>query len=96
MGEDQQPQIPQEGAGEREPQNRWGDPISEERQNELRGYLDRWENEQDHGERTVPSGRLPFANRCSGIIIQPLGVKVESRVWKAVLVASSCVTCCSR
>ncbi len=46
MSEDQQPQ-PQE-------QNRWGDPISAERQNELRGYLDRWKNEQNHGERRGP------------------------------------------
>jgi uncharacterized protein YjbI with pentapeptide repeats len=30
---------------------RWGDPISEERQAELQGYLDRWEAETDHGER---------------------------------------------
>src|SRR5260370_33772536 len=49
MGEDQQPQQ----------QNRWGDPISEERQNELRGYLERWENEQDHGERMGPFGNGP-------------------------------------
>jgi hypothetical protein len=28
---------------------RWGDPISEERQAELRGYLDRWVAETDHG-----------------------------------------------
>jgi uncharacterized protein YjbI with pentapeptide repeats len=34
--------------------DKWGDPISEERQNELRGYLDRWENEQDRGERKGP------------------------------------------
>jgi uncharacterized protein YjbI with pentapeptide repeats len=33
---------------------RWGDPISEERQAELQGYLDRWEQETDHGERRGP------------------------------------------
>jgi uncharacterized protein YjbI with pentapeptide repeats len=33
---------------------RWGDPISEQRQAELQGYLDRWEAETDHGERKGP------------------------------------------
>jgi uncharacterized protein YjbI with pentapeptide repeats len=33
---------------------RWGDPISEERQGELQGYLDRWAAETDHGERKGP------------------------------------------
>jgi hypothetical protein len=33
---------------------RWGDPISEERQAELQGYLDRWEAETDHGKRKGP------------------------------------------
>jgi uncharacterized protein YjbI with pentapeptide repeats len=33
---------------------RWGDPISEERQTELQGYLDRWAAETDHGERKGP------------------------------------------
>jgi hypothetical protein len=33
---------------------RWGDPISEERQGELQGYLDRWATETDHGERRGP------------------------------------------
>jgi pentapeptide repeat protein len=33
---------------------RWGDPISEERQAELQGYLDRWAAETDHGEREGP------------------------------------------
>ncbi len=27
---------------EQQPQNKWSDPISEERQRELQGYLDRW------------------------------------------------------
>jgi uncharacterized protein YjbI with pentapeptide repeats len=36
---------------------RWGDPISEERQAELQGYLDRWEAEKDHGERRGPFSR---------------------------------------
>src|SRR5262245_32609216 len=33
---------------------RWGDLISEERQRELQGYLDRWTQEGDHGERKGP------------------------------------------
>jgi hypothetical protein len=33
---------------------RWGDPISEERQAELQGYLDRWAAEADHGARKGP------------------------------------------
>jgi Pentapeptide repeats (8 copies) len=33
---------------------RWGDPISEQRQAELQGYLDRWAAETDHGERRGP------------------------------------------
>jgi uncharacterized protein YjbI with pentapeptide repeats len=33
---------------------RWGDPISEKRQAELQGYLDRWSAETDHGERKGP------------------------------------------
>jgi hypothetical protein len=33
---------------------RWGDPISEERQAELQGYLDRWAAETDHGQRKGP------------------------------------------
>jgi uncharacterized protein YjbI with pentapeptide repeats len=33
---------------------RWGDPISEERQRVLLGYLDRWDAETDHGERKGP------------------------------------------
>jgi len=36
---------------------RWGDPISEERQQELQGYLDHWEAETDHGERKGPFHR---------------------------------------
>jgi uncharacterized protein YjbI with pentapeptide repeats len=32
----------------------WGDPISEQRQAELQGSLDRWEAETDHGERKGP------------------------------------------
>lgn len=34
--------------------DKWGEPISAERQTELKGYLDRWEAEADHGERTGP------------------------------------------
>src|SRR5262245_30555741 len=33
---------------------RWGDPISEERQAELQGYLDRWAAETYHGGRMGP------------------------------------------
>lgn len=33
---------------------RWGDLISEERQAKLQGYLDRWAEETDHGERKGP------------------------------------------
>ena len=40
---------PAETTGER-----WGDPISAERQAELQGYLDRWEAETDHGTRKGP------------------------------------------
>src|SRR5258707_7969519 len=36
------------------PVDAWGQPISEERQAELRGYLERWEAETDHGERIGP------------------------------------------
>jgi hypothetical protein len=38
---------------------RWGDPISEERQAELQGYLDRWQAETDHGERKGPFHKQP-------------------------------------
>jgi hypothetical protein len=38
---------------------RWGDPISEERQTELQGYLDRWQAETDHGERKGPFDQGP-------------------------------------
>jgi len=48
---------------DQQPLNRWGDPISEERQNVLRGYLDRWENEQDHGERKGPFDSGPDRTR---------------------------------
>jgi hypothetical protein len=34
--------------------DRWGDPISAERQAELQGYLDDWVAETDHGERKGP------------------------------------------
>src|SRR5690348_4550541 len=40
---------------------RWGDPISEERQSELQGYLDRWAAETDHGERKGPFDRRPHS-----------------------------------
>jgi hypothetical protein len=41
------------------PGNRWDDPISEERQAELQGYLDRWQAETDHGERRGPFDKSP-------------------------------------
>jgi uncharacterized protein YjbI with pentapeptide repeats len=37
---------------------RWGDPISQERQAELRGYLDQWQAETDHGERKGPFDKM--------------------------------------
>ncbi len=37
---------------------RWGDPISEERQVELQGYLDRWAAEADHRARIGPFDKL--------------------------------------
>ncbi len=37
--------------------NGWGDPISEQRQAELQGFLDRWQAESDHGERKGPFDR---------------------------------------
>jgi hypothetical protein len=36
---------------------RWGDPITEERWAELQGYIDAWQAETDHGERTGPFDR---------------------------------------
>lgn len=38
---------------------RWGDPISEERQAELQGYIDRWKAEANHRERKGPFDKLP-------------------------------------
>ena len=38
---------------------RWGDPISEDRQKELQGYLDRWAAKTDHGERKGPFDKGP-------------------------------------
>jgi hypothetical protein len=40
-----------------EPKNAWGDAISEERQAELQGSLDRWKKEMDHGNRKGPFDR---------------------------------------
>jgi Pentapeptide repeats (8 copies) len=40
--------------GEQTPADAWGQPINAERQAELRGYLDRWETETDHGRRRGP------------------------------------------
>ena len=39
--------------------DKWGDPISSERQAELQGYLDRWEAETDHGEHKGPFDNGP-------------------------------------
>jgi uncharacterized protein YjbI with pentapeptide repeats len=52
--EERQMSEQQTGTGEK-----WGDPISEERQAELQGYLDRWEVEIDHGERKGPFDTEP-------------------------------------
>lgn len=38
---------------------KWGDPINPERQAELQGYLDRWQEETDHGERRGPFEKGP-------------------------------------
>jgi hypothetical protein len=46
-----QTQEPSAGLHPEAVRTRWGDPISAERQRELQGYLDRWAQEQDHGER---------------------------------------------
>lgn len=42
--------------------DRWGDPISEERQAELQGYLDRWQTGNDHGARTGPFDRAGLSD----------------------------------
>ncbi len=56
----QQGQIAQaEAQAAKKTEDRWGDPISEERQAELQGYLDRWQAESDHGERTGPFDAAP-------------------------------------
>lgn len=47
--------------------NKWGDLISEERQAELQGYLDRWASETDHGGRKGPFDKTPT---------QPAGVNL--------------------
>ncbi len=39
---------------------RWGDPIGEERQAALQGYLDGWVAETDHGERKGPFSGVPL------------------------------------
>ena len=38
-------------AQQEKPANAWGQPISEERQAQLQGYLDTWVAETDHDER---------------------------------------------
>jgi hypothetical protein len=42
------------------PSDAYGQPISEERQAELQGYLDRWQAEADHGERQGPFDHGPY------------------------------------
>jgi hypothetical protein len=37
---------------------KWRDPISPERQEELQGYLDRWQAVTDHGERKRPFAKV--------------------------------------
>jgi hypothetical protein len=48
--------------------DRWGGPISADRQAELQGYLDRWAAETNHGERTGPFDWLgePGEQRLTG------------------------------
>jgi hypothetical protein len=53
-GQQQPVQVAQAEAPAETTGNRWGEPISAERQAELQGYLDRWEAETDHGEREGP------------------------------------------
>jgi hypothetical protein len=43
------------------PSDAWGQPIRPERQAKLQGYLDRWQEETDHGERKGPFDREPGA-----------------------------------
>jgi hypothetical protein len=51
----QQVQVAQAEAQAGTTGDRWGDPISIERQVQLQGYLDRWwAAETDHGERKGP------------------------------------------
>jgi hypothetical protein len=37
---------------------KWGDPISEERQAELQGYLDCWAAVEDHGEQETAADQV--------------------------------------
>jgi uncharacterized protein YjbI with pentapeptide repeats len=46
-------------AGPEKPADAWGQPISEKRQVELQGYLDRWAAETDHGKRKGPFDKQP-------------------------------------
>jgi uncharacterized protein YjbI with pentapeptide repeats len=45
------------------PSDAWGHPISEERQAELQGYLDRWATESDHGDYKGPFDTGPGESR---------------------------------
>lgn len=66
---------------------KWGDPISPERQAELQGYLDRWEEETDHGERKGPFYKLPgkdlgvsLTGADVGCLAEQLGPDEDGRV----------------
>jgi hypothetical protein len=52
--EQRQPEQQVQVAAAEQPSDKWGDPISEERQAELQGHLDQWKREQYHGERRGP------------------------------------------
>jgi len=74
----------------------WGDSISMERQQELQGYLDRWEAESDHGERKGPFDTQRMEERpltSQGVIkdrnTERLNLTGADVCWLAGLVAPS-------
>jgi uncharacterized protein YjbI with pentapeptide repeats len=62
---------------------RWGDPISEERQAELQGYLDRWAAETDHGERRGPFDLWEREGQAGEIKIYRLNLTGADIYWLA-------------
>src|SRR5262249_51562840 len=71
MSDKQQPQQGQKVRACPHPEavgTRWGDPITQERQQELQGNLDQWAQEQDHRERKGPFDRTGLSdeerNKC--------------------------------